>query len=76
MKAISVEEIKTVLKEHGALIGMGERLEKLGYKTDFQTDPICYIKIIGKDKNFMLVNKKYVTEATFVVGEIAGGWHE
>lgn len=74
MKTIDTEEIKSELEKFGSLIGMGTILEKLGYKVDFVTEPLCLLKIIDRDSTFCLINKRHVTNPDFVVGKVAGGF--
>jgi len=72
-----LNRIKQIVQDHvdagGTFIGLGDTLKK-SFKTDFSTamgTPMFTIKL--GSNIFAILNKKYVDDADFVIGDIAGG---
>ena len=72
-----LNKIKQIVQDHvdagGKFIGLGDKLKK-SFKTDFSTamgTPMFTIKL--GSNIFAILNKKYVDDADFTIGDIAGG---
>lgn len=74
-----LSKIKQIVSKQKKLIGLTPHLKKAGFKdVDFvMLDGIPpHIKIKKGKDTFLLVNKNYVDDPDFVVGDIAGGLDE
>ncbi len=73
-----IEEIKNVVDRAGKLTDIDtDEFKRLGYTVDVDRNdppmPPYMITIKKGGSKFVLLNKKYVEDPDFVVGDIAGG---
>jgi len=76
-----INKIKKIVSKEKKLIGLSPIFKKIGWNSDFimmdNIPPHIILKKKKDDKQkFILINKKYVSNPDFVIGNIAGGLQE